>query len=62
MTIINAKKRRAPEQARALLILVKRFFVWALDQRSFGLTASPCDRLKATKIIGELQVAHPTPQ
>lgn len=55
MTIINAKKRRAPEQARALLILVKRFFVWALDQRSFGLTASPCDRLKATKIIGELQ-------
>jgi len=55
MAIINAKKRRAPEQARALLILVKRFFVWALDQRSFGLTASPCDRLKATKIIGELQ-------
>jgi hypothetical protein len=55
MAIINAKKRRAPEQARALLILVGRFFTWALDQRTYGLTASPCDRLFATKIIGPLQ-------
>ena len=55
LAIVMAKKRRAPEQARALLILIKRFFVWALDQRSYGLTASPCDRLKATKIIGELK-------
>jgi integrase len=55
LAIVKKKQRRAPEQARALLILVKRFFVWALDQRSYGLTASPCDRLKATKIIGELK-------
>jgi integrase len=55
LAIVNTKKRRAPEQARALLILVKRFFAWVIDQRSYGLTASPCDRLFATKIIGELQ-------
>ena len=41
--------------ARALLILIRRFFNWAIDQHSYGLTASPCDRLKATKIIGEMQ-------
>jgi integrase len=55
LAIVNTKKRSAPEQARALLILVKRFFAWVIDQRSYGLTASPCDRLFATKIIGELQ-------
>jgi hypothetical protein len=52
LAIITAKKRRAPEQARALLILVRRFFNWCVDQRTFGLTASPCDRLSVTKMIG----------
>jgi integrase len=55
LQIVRAKKRRAPEQARALLILVRRFFNWALDQHSYGLTASPCDRLSVVKIIGPLQ-------
>ena len=65
LAIVNAKKRRAPEQARALLILIKRFFDWAIDQRSYGLTASPCDRLQAIKIIGESNRApdtSPTPR
>jgi integrase len=55
LAIVKAKQRHAPEQARALLILIKRFFGWVIDQRGYGLTASPCDRLFATKIIGELQ-------
>jgi hypothetical protein len=38
LAIINVKKRSAPEQARALLILVRRFYAWALDQRIYGLT------------------------
>ena len=53
LEIINAKKRTAPQMARALLILIKRFFNWAIDQHVYGLTASPCDRLSRAKIIGE---------
>jgi integrase len=39
--------------ARHLLTIVKRFFNWAIDQRIYGLKTSPCDRLKATALIGE---------
>jgi integrase len=52
LSIINAKKRTAPSQARNLLGHIKRLFLWAMDQRCYGLAASPCDRLRATKIIG----------
>jgi integrase len=54
LEIINAKKRRAPQQARSLLIMVRRFFNWCVDAQVYGLTASPCDRLKTSKIIGPL--------
>jgi integrase len=53
LTIVNTKKRTAPAQARNLLAHLKRFFSWAIDQRVYGLTASPCDRLRPTKIIGK---------
>jgi hypothetical protein len=53
LTIVNAKKRIAPQMARALLIMVTRFFNWAIDQHEYGLTASPCDRLSRAKLIGE---------
>jgi integrase len=53
LSIINAKKRSAPTQARNLLGHVKRLFSWAIDQRIYGLTTSPCDGLKPTKIIGQ---------
>ncbi len=53
LAIINAKKRTAPQMARHLLIIIKRFFNWAIDQHEFGLTTSPCDRLSRAKIIGE---------
>lgn len=52
LTVINAKKRSAPAQARNLLGHAKRFFQWTIDQRTYGLTASPCEHLKPTKIIG----------
>jgi hypothetical protein len=52
LEIINAKKRSAPHMARALFIIVARFFNWAIDQQVYGLTTSPCDRLSVAKIIG----------
>ena len=39
--------------ARALLTLIRRFFNWVVEQHIYGLTASPCDRLKTEKIIGQ---------
>jgi hypothetical protein len=53
LTIINWKKRTAPAMARALLGHMSRFFSWAIDQRVYGISTSPCDRLKPTKIIGK---------
>jgi integrase len=53
LAVINAKKRKAPSQARNLLGTASRLFSWAIDQREYGLTASPCQNLKPTKIIGE---------
>ena len=38
--------------ARALLVMIRRFFNWCIDQHVYGLTVSPCDRLKVEKIIG----------
>ena len=51
--VINAKKKDAPVQARNLLAHAKRLFSWAIDQRIYGLKASPCAGLKPTRIIGE---------
>ena len=53
LEVINAKKRTAPQMARALLILITRFFNWAVDQHIYGLDTSPCDRLSRAKLIGE---------
>jgi integrase len=51
--VIKAVKDRAPAQARNLLGIAKRLFSWAVDQQCYGLTTSPFDNLKPTKIIGE---------
>jgi integrase len=53
VTIIKAKKRTAPAEARNLLSLAKRFFSWAVDQRVYGLKAAPTDSLKPGKLIGK---------
>lgn len=53
LAVIRAKKRTAPAQARNLLGIAKRFFTWAIDQRSYGLKSSPAEYLRPSKIIGE---------
>lgn len=53
VTVIKAKKKTAPAQARNLLGHAKRLFGWAVDQRCYGLTASPAETLKPTSIVGE---------
>ena len=53
LAVIKAKKRTAPAEARNLLALAKRFFTWVVDQRVYGLKASPADSLKPGKIIGK---------
>ena len=60
LEIINAKKPTAPKMAGAMLILIRRFFGWAVDQHVYGLTTR-----RATGWSGEdprpAAVAHPTP-
>jgi integrase len=51
--VIKEKCRTAPAQARNLLGTAKRLFAWAVDQDSYGLTASPAVTLKPSKIIGD---------
>lgn len=41
--------------AHNLLGCLRRLFNWAIDQQVYGLEASPCDRLKANKVIGKKQ-------
>jgi integrase len=53
LAIIRAKKRAAPAEARNVLGLAKRFFTWAVEQRSYGLKTSPADGLKPGRIIGD---------
>jgi integrase len=53
LAVINAKKKDAPSQARNLLAHASRLFAWAVDQRVYGLKASPCQNLKPAKIIGK---------
>ncbi|MGB6316590.1 MAG: hypothetical protein WBG13_29160, partial [Pseudolabrys sp.] len=49
LEIIITKKRTAPQMARALLVLVKRFFGWCVDQEIYGLSVSPCEGLSGKK-------------
>lgn len=47
------KARGAPHQARNILGIAKRLFEWIVDQQVYELSASPCERLKPTKLIGK---------
>ena len=51
----KAEKAPAPGQARNLLGLLKTFFGWAIERGTYGLNSSPCEYLKAARIIGERQ-------
>lgn len=48
-----AKARDAPYQAHNLLGTVRRLFDWAIDQGTYGLETSPCDRLRPKSLIGK---------
>ena len=37
-----------------LLVIIRRFFNWVIDQHVYGLTASPCDRLSVVKLVGPM--------
>ena len=52
LDIINRKKRHAPQMARAMMVLIRRFFNWACDAHVYGLDRSPCDRLSVSRIVG----------
>ena len=51
--LINEVKRRAPYQARNLLGYAKTLFDWTIEQDIYGLEASPCDRIRPGRLIGE---------
>lgn len=51
--VVKAKKKSAPAQARNLLGIIKRLFAWAVDQRVYGLAASPAESIKPSRIVGE---------
>ena len=60
LMLINQKKKTAPAMARNLLGIARRLFQWAIDQRVYGLTISPCQGLKPAKIVGEKPVGQRT--
>jgi hypothetical protein len=51
--VIKKKSATAPSQARNLLSDLRRLFQWAIDERRFGLTVSPCEKINTTKIVGK---------
>ena len=50
LAIIREKRKTAPVRAKNLLLLLKRFFTWAIDQRVYQIHSSPCDRIKPKSI------------
>jgi integrase len=50
--------RGAPYQAHNLLVHVRSLFNWAIAQDDYGLTSSPCDRLKPSVVIGKKKYRH----
>jgi integrase len=42
----------SPSAARQAWIYCQRLFGWALDRDTYGLTASPCERVNITDLIG----------
>lgn len=54
LVVIDATKARGKRtQAHHLLADVRTLFNWALARDCYGLTGSPCDRLKPKKLIGK---------
>jgi hypothetical protein len=54
LTLVKAKARKFKIAAKNLFALIKRFFRWAVAQRIYGITTSPCATLSAKDIIGDV--------
>jgi integrase len=50
LAIIREQRKKALVRAKNLLLLLKRFFTWAIDQRVYQIHSSPCDRIKPKSI------------
>jgi integrase len=48
----NGAAAPTPGQARNLFSYLRAFFGWTIERGDFGLEASPCDRLRATRMLG----------
>ena len=48
----NGAAKPTPGQARNLFAYLRAFFSWTIERGDFGLELSPCDRLRATRILG----------
>jgi integrase len=58
MDVLILIRRKVPSgkyAARNLFALVKRFFRWAIAQRTYGLIVSPCEGLQVSAILGEMK-------
>lgn len=55
LAVIKAKMPYGKVGARNLLALVKRFFRWAIAQRVYGISVSPCISLQASAILGDMK-------
>jgi integrase len=54
--LVLTVKDRGFYQAHNVLVIIRRLFNWAIDQRVYGLPeTSPCDRLKPKVLIGAKQ-------
>jgi integrase len=55
LILVRRKVPNGKYAARNLFALIKRFFRWAIAQRTYGLIASPCEGLQVSAILGEMK-------
>jgi integrase len=51
--VAKSCSRPAPDQARNVLGYLKTFFSWMIERGTYGVDTSPCDHLRAARIVGE---------
>ncbi|MFZ2159337.1 MAG: integrase family protein [Bradyrhizobium sp.] len=52
--VVNPRAIKTPSMARSLFNDLGGFFSWVVDQRVYGLKASPCATIKISKIVGKI--------
>jgi integrase len=53
--VVNPRAIETPAMARQLFNDLGGFFSWVIDQRIYGLKASPCATIKISKIVGKIR-------